>query len=107
MSVLAKPLRRGSHGLDQTSKIKSAEGRIRCGEPQALQAPPLPLSLPSEDDWLVKVIAIQGRFVLGMYRRQMKAISYLGQIEKRLGVPTTTRNWNTIAKVAKILQDNA
>jgi uncharacterized protein (DUF1697 family) len=71
-----------------------------------LPAPPaLPLSLPSDDDWLVKIIAIQGRFVLGLYRRQMKAISYLGKIEKLLGVPVTTRNWNTIKKVAKILHD--
>ena len=64
---------------------------------------PLPLNLPSDDDWLLKVIAIQGRFVLGLYRRQMKAIGYLGKIEKSLGVPVTTRNWNTIEKVAKIL----
>src|SRR5881392_904289 len=66
--------------------------------------PPLPLSLPSDDDWLLKIITIQDRFVLGLYRRQMKAISYLGKIEKRLGVPTTTRNWNTIEKAVKILR---
>ena len=66
--------------------------------------PPLPLSLPSEDNWLLKIITIQGRFVLGLYRRQMKAISYLSGIEKRLGVPVTTRNWNTIEKVVKILR---
>jgi uncharacterized protein (DUF1697 family) len=65
--------------------------------------PPLPLCLPSDTDWLLKIIAIQDRFVLGLYRRQMKAISYLGKIEKLLGVPATTRNWNTIEKVAKIL----
>jgi uncharacterized protein (DUF1697 family) len=65
--------------------------------------PPLPLSLPSDDDWLVKIIAIQNRFVLGLYRRQMKTIGYLGKIEKLLGVPVTTRNWNTIEKVVKIL----
>jgi uncharacterized protein (DUF1697 family) len=69
--------------------------------------PPLPLSLPSDDDWLLKIIAIQGRFVLGLYRRQMKAISYLSQIEKRLGVPATTRNWNTIEKVMKILRHDS
>ena len=69
-----------------------------------LSAPPsLPLSLPPDDDWLLKVIAIQDRFVLGLYRRQMKAISYLGKIEKQFGVAVTTRNWNTIEKVAKIL----
>jgi uncharacterized protein (DUF1697 family) len=66
--------------------------------------PPLPLSLPSDDDWLLKIIAIEDKFVLGLYHRQMKAISYLGKIEKQFGVPVTTRNWNTIEKVVKILR---
>lgn len=65
--------------------------------------PPLPLYLPSEDEWLLKIIAIQGRFVLGLYYRQMKAISYLGKIEKQLGVPVTTRNWNTIERMVNVL----
>jgi uncharacterized protein (DUF1697 family) len=69
--------------------------------------PPLPLSLPSDDDWLIKIIAIEDRFVLGLYRRQMKAISYLGKIEKLLGVPATNRNWNTIEKIVKILKQNS
>jgi len=83
-------------GPDITRFVSVLHERLRA-------LPPLPLSLPSEDDWLLKVIAIQGRFVLGLYRREMKAISYLSQIEKRLGVSATTRNWNTIEKVAKIL----
>jgi hypothetical protein len=33
----------------------------------------------------------------------MKAIGYLGKIEKLLGVPATTRSWNTIQKVVQIL----
>jgi uncharacterized protein (DUF1697 family) len=66
---------------------------------------PLPHSLPSDDEWLLKVIAIKGRFVLGLYHRQMKAISYLGKIEKQLGLPVTTRNWNTLEKVAKVIRD--
>jgi len=71
-----------------------------------LNSPPsIPLSLPSDKDWLLKIIAIQDRFVLGLYHRQMKAISYLGKIEKLLGVPATTRSWNTIEKVTKILRD--
>jgi uncharacterized protein (DUF1697 family) len=68
-------------------------------------SPRLLLSLPSNEDWLLKIIAIQGRFVLGLYRRQMKAISYLGKVEKLLGVPATNRNWNTIKKVAEILHN--
>ena len=66
--------------------------------------PPLPLNLPSDDEWLLKIIAIQHRFVLGQYRREMKAISYLGKLEKLLGVPGTVRNWNTIQKIAQILR---
>jgi uncharacterized protein (DUF1697 family) len=62
--------------------------------------------LPSDGDWLLKIIAIENRFVLGLYRREMKAIGYLGKIEKLLGVPATNRNWNTIEKVAKILETN-
>ncbi len=76
-----------------------------------LAAPSLPLSLPSGNDWLVKIIAIRGRFVLGIYRRQMKTIGSLGKIEKCLGVPVTTRSWSTIEKVAQVLgqdsQDSA
>ena len=71
---------------------------------------PLPLNvphwLPSPDNWLLKIIAIQDRFVLGLYRREMKAIGYLGKIEKLLGVPATTRNWNTIQKVVQILSQD-
>lgn len=72
-----------------------------------LPSPPsVPLCLPSPDEWMLKIIAIENRFVLGLYRREMKAISYLGKAEKLLGVPATNRNWNTIQKVAKILGSN-
>jgi uncharacterized protein (DUF1697 family) len=72
---------------------------VRSDLPQTFTASPA-------RTWLLKIIAIQGRFVLGLYRRQMKAISYLGKIEKRLGVPLTTRNWNTIEKVVSILRQD-
>ena len=93
--------------MDGTSASPRARIIVRFVSvlPKRLRAlPPLPLTLPSDDDWLLKIIAIEGRFVLGLYRRQMKAISYLGKIEKLFGVPVTTRNWNTIEKVAKILR---
>ncbi len=85
-------------GPDITRFVSVLAERLRA-------LPPLPLSLPSDDTWLLKIIGIQDRFVLGLYRRQVKAISYLGKIEKRLGIPVTTRSWNTIEKVAKILRD--
>src|SRR5215467_645750 len=66
--------------------------------------PALPLCLPSDNDWLLKIIAIQGNFVVGLYRRHMRAISYLGKIEKLLGVPATNRSWNTIERIVKVLR---
>ena len=64
----------------------------------------LPVAFPSDAEWLVRVIASQGQFVFGMYRRHMKTIGYLGQIDKLYGVPATTRNWNTIVAILRILR---
>jgi|SRR5436189_1956444 len=68
--------------------------------------PSLPLSLPSDEDWLVKIVAIQGRFAFGCYRRTMRTISLLRQLEKHLGRSATTRNWNTINAIIQILKAN-
>jgi uncharacterized protein (DUF1697 family) len=70
-------------------------------------APSLPIALPPNGPWLLRVIASDGRFVFGMYRRHMKTIGYLGQIDKLLGAVATTRNWNTIMAIARILKDEA
>jgi hypothetical protein len=42
-----------------------------------------------------------------MYRRQMKVIGYLGRLDRLFGVPVTTRNWNTITAIAKVLGGGA
>jgi hypothetical protein len=34
----------------------------------------------------------------------MKAIGCLGAIDKLFGVPATTRNWNTISAILKVLE---
>jgi hypothetical protein len=39
-----------------------------------------------------------------MYRRHMKTIGYLGQIDKLFRAPATTRNWNTIMSIVRILK---
>jgi uncharacterized protein (DUF1697 family) len=58
--------------------------------------PSIPVSFPGSGTWLLKILARERRFVFGVYRRQMKAIGYLGEIDRLFGVPATTRNWNTI-----------
>jgi uncharacterized protein (DUF1697 family) len=64
----------------------------------------LPIRFPPRGEWLVRVVAVNGRFVLGMYRRRMKTIGYLGRIDELFGVPVTTRNWNTILAIVRILK---
>ncbi|HET7292756.1 MAG TPA: hypothetical protein VFM88_10045 [Vicinamibacteria bacterium] len=65
--------------------------------------PPLPLRLPARGQWLLKVLACDRRFVLGLYRRQMKVIGCLGALDRVFGVPLVTRNWNTMAAIADVL----
>jgi uncharacterized protein (DUF1697 family) len=66
----------------------------------------LPVAFPSDGEWLVRVMASEGQFVFGMYRRHMRTIGYLGQIDQLYSVPATTRNWNTIVAIMRILKGN-
>jgi uncharacterized protein (DUF1697 family) len=66
-------------------------------------APPLPMDLPPDGKWLLRIVAYEHPFVFGMYRREMKAIGYLGQLEKMFGAAMTTRNWNTFLAIERIL----
>lgn len=65
--------------------------------------PTLPLSFPERGDWMLKLVATEKRFVFGVYRRHMKAIGYLGSLDRLFGAPATTRNWNTVAAITKVL----
>ncbi len=65
--------------------------------------PAVPFNVPASGDWGVRVLGTQDRFVYGVYRRQMKAIGYLGQLDKIFGVSATTRSWSTIQAVARLL----
>ena len=64
----------------------------------------LPVTFPPDGEWFVRVIAQKDQFVFGMYRRHMKTIGYLGRIDKLFGKPATTRNWNTILTLVRILE---
>jgi len=64
----------------------------------------LPITLPPRGTWLLRIIASQHRFVFGEYRRHMKTIGYLGQLDKLSGVPATTRNWTTILAIVRVLE---
>lgn len=81
--------------LVQFVSILSAAGRCRVA---------LPLALPEAGEWLVRIIGSRNRLVYGVYRRHMKTIACLGQIDKLFGAPATTRSWSTILSVVRILK---
>jgi uncharacterized protein (DUF1697 family) len=64
----------------------------------------VPFTLPPDGEWFVRVIGSKNRFVFGVYRRHMRTIGYLGRIDKLFGAPATTRNWNTILAIVRILK---
>ena len=64
----------------------------------------VPFTLPPDGEWFVRVIGSKNRFVFGVYRRHMRTIGYLGRIDKLFGAAVTTRNWNTILAVVRILK---
>jgi uncharacterized protein (DUF1697 family) len=63
-----------------------------------------PISIPEGEMWFVRIIGSKDRFVFGEYRRHMKTIGYLGQIDELFGAPATTRSWNTMLSVMRILR---
>ena len=65
---------------------------------------PLPIAFPAGEDWFVRIIGSKNRLVFGVYRRHMKTIGYLGRIDELFGAPATTRSWNTILSVVRILK---
>ena len=67
--------------------------------------PGLPIFVPEDGDWLVRLIGSRGRFVFGEYRRHMKTIGYLRKIDKLFGAAGTTRNWNTISAIVRVLNE--
>lgn len=64
----------------------------------------LPTALPEGGEWFVRILGSQNRLLFGVYRRHMKTIGYLGQLDKLFGAPATTRSWTTILSVLRILR---
>ncbi|MGH9467340.1 MAG: hypothetical protein ACRD1Y_08285, partial [Terriglobales bacterium] len=95
--VAADPFRGIAASLDVVPFVSVRVNRGRI-------LPSVPIRLPSEGEWLLRVTGCTGRFAFGLYRRQMKAIGLLGQLDRILGSRVTTRNWRTVIAVARTLE---
>lgn len=94
--VAQNPFAGQPEGPDLVPFVSVMAKRPRAG-------PPTPISFPPTGTWLLKILGTDNQFVFGVYRRHMKAIGYLGKIDRLFGCPVTTRNWNTINAIAKVL----
>ena len=94
-----KPFAREPSGPDLVRFVSVLAKRLRM-------LPALPVTLPPGDNWLLKILAIRGRFAFGIYRRTVRTVGVFGQLEKRLGRSATTRNWNTITTIIEILESD-
>jgi uncharacterized protein (DUF1697 family) len=67
--------------------------------------PRLPLRRPEGKPWQVEIAGIRGKFCLSLWRRTGQAMLYPNEVvEKELGVPATTRNWDTILRIHAVLR---
>jgi uncharacterized protein (DUF1697 family) len=93
---------------DPFARQPSRPDIVRFVSVLAKRRPPpvsLPLDFPSEGRWCLRILGCDSPFVWGLYRREMQAIRYLDKLDRMFAVPVTTRNWNTILAIARVLQD--
>jgi len=73
-----------------------------CG--RAKSTPTLPIVVPSENDWSVRFERVHASFALGVWRWRAGGFVFASNlVEKALGVPATTRWWETFERIAKVL----
>jgi uncharacterized protein (DUF1697 family) len=64
----------------------------------------LPLEKPAGARWEVRVVAVTGRYALSLRRRLGPRTPYPNEvIERELGIAATTRGWETILSLAKLI----
>lgn len=63
----------------------------------------LPTAIPSSRGWFVRVLGAHSQLVFGVYRRHMKTIGYLDRLDTLFGAPATTRSWNTMLAVLRVV----
>jgi len=100
--VLARrePFQKGPTGKDVSRFVTVMQKAPRS-------IPQLPIEQPIGAKWEVRVTSIFGRFALSVQRRGQKCLYPNAVVEKHLGIPATTRNWNTIETIWGMLEQSA
>jgi uncharacterized protein (DUF1697 family) len=95
--VRSEPFRGVAFSKDLRGWVAALGGRPRS-------RPAMPLLVPPGRQWRVRVDRVEGAFALGLYHRRPGGFTYPGLVvEDALGVPATTRWWETFERVADLL----
>jgi len=90
------------------SEFKAAKRYLTVLAKRPAKAPRLPFTKPEGNKWQVILTAVNGRFVLSLHRRQPGTLIYPNEVvEKLFHADATTRNWNTIAAICGILNNES
>ena len=67
--------------------------------------PEVPIDAPAKGRWTVRVLKVAGAYAFSLWRRGDGPPLYPNAvIEKSLGVPATTRGWDTVVALAELLR---
>jgi uncharacterized protein (DUF1697 family) len=97
--VESDPFRGVKFSKDQRGWVAALGARPRS-------LPALPLVKPAGKAWAVRCDRVEGAFALGLWRRRLGGFLFPNQlVEDALGVPATTRWWETIERAATLITD--
>ena len=75
---------------------------VMCGRPSA--RPTLPVMKPAGKAWSVRFDHLDGAYAIGLHRRAGGSVFPNQVVEQALRAPATTRWWETIERVAEIVE---
>jgi uncharacterized protein (DUF1697 family) len=97
-------VRRAPLGRVALSKDLRGWVAVLSGKPK--KQPTLPLSRPEGKEWSVRVDRVEGPFALGLWRRRARGFVYPNQVvETALGVRATLRWWETMKRIAMLIEE--
>jgi uncharacterized protein (DUF1697 family) len=84
---------------------KDRRGWVAVPDRRPRRRPKLPFFAPAGKEWSVRFDRLEGRFALGLWQRRDGGFVFPNQVvEEALGVPATTRWWETLEKVVRLIR---
>ncbi len=75
---------------------------VLAGKPKT--QPVLPIVTPAANLWSVRFDRLDGAFAMGLWQWRPKFVFASVVVEAAVGVPATTRWWETFERVAKVIE---